>query len=52
MQFAAQTILKNVAIYIFPLPPPQKKKTMFAMQLLSQLRVVCTNKVNIWNISL
>lgn len=50
MQFAAQTILKNVAIYIFP-PPPQKK-TMFAMQLLSQLRVVCTNKVNIWNILL
>lgn len=26
MQFAAQTILKNVAIYIFPLPPPPPKK--------------------------
>lgn len=43
MEFAAQTILKNVAIYI----PLFFQKTMFAMQLLSQIRVVCSNEVNI-----
>lgn len=43
MEFAAQTILKNVAIYI----PLFFQKTMFAVQLLSQIRVVCSNEVNI-----
>lgn len=43
MEFAAQTILKNVAIYI----PLFFQKTMFAMQLLSQIRVVWSNEVNI-----
>lgn len=43
MEFAAQTILKKVAIYI----PLFFQKTMFAMQLLSQIRVVCSNEVNI-----
>lgn len=43
MEFAAQTILKKVAKYI----PLFFQKTMFAMQLLSQIRVVCSNEVNI-----
>lgn len=39
MEFAAQTILKKVALFF--------QKNMFAMQLLSQIRVVCSNEVNI-----